>query len=493
MALSLGDSHLSSRSGARNPDKILFWALLALLVWIPIPLGSNRAWAWGVLEAYSFVLVAAWLILWSLGLAGVSNPLRRAWPAWVVLGLWVALEGLHLVPLPMGWIAALSPEAARMHSLVSDIGVRQDMVTLSVEPNASRVSLLKTLAYVADFFLVLAVVNRRSRVLTLARVLVYSALVFSVYAVSMHLAGVQHQYLGIEIRHGDSASGTFVNRNHFAGYLEMTLSVGIGLLIASLSDRSADTWKKFIRQTIEWILSPKMVLRLALCVLVIALTTTHSRMGNTAFFSSLLVAGLIGIVLSRYATRNTVLLLASLVAIDLLVVGSWFGVEKLAKRIQETTVQDVQEREEPAAASIDLIEDYPVFGSGPGTFYIAFPRYRKEQATVFFDHAHNDYFEFAADSGFVGLGLLGAFVAMSLSAALMAQWRRRDPLMRGMAFACVMGVTAILIHSWVDFNLQIPANAVYFMVLLALGWISLHHDRHEGADSIHAQTRTEDS
>jgi O-antigen ligase len=493
MALSLGDSHLSSRSGSRNPESVLFWALLALLVWIPIPLGSNRAWAWGVLEAYSFLLVAAWLLLWSLGFAKVSEPLRRAWPAWCVLALWIALQGLHLLQLPLAWIAALSPEAARVQSFVSDIGVRHDVATLSIEPNASRVSFLKTLAYVADFFLVLALVNRRSRVLALARVLVYSALVFSVYAVLMHLAGVQHQYLGIEIRHGDSASGTFVNRNHFAGYLEMTLAVGIGLLIASLSDRSVDTWKKFIRLTIEWILSPKMVLRLALCVLVIALTTTHSRMGNTAFFSSLLVAGLLGILLSRHATRNTVLLLASLIAIDLFVVGSWFGVEKLAKRIQETTVQDVQEREEPAAASIDLIKDYPVFGSGPGTFYIAYPRYRKEQATAFFDHAHNDYFEFAADSGFVGLGLLGTFVAMSLGAALMAQWRRRDPLMRGMAFACVMGVTAILIHSWVDFNLQIPANAVYFMVLLALGWISLYHDRHEGSDSIHARTRTEDS
>ena len=493
MALSLGGSHLSSRSGARSSDKLLFWALLALLVWMPIPLGSNRAWAWGVLEAWSFLLVAAWLTLWSLGLAEISEPLRRAWPAWIVLALWIALQGLHLVPLPMAWIAALSPEAARVHSFANEIGVKQDMVTLSVEPNASRVSMLKTLAYVADFFLVLALVNRRSRVLTLARVLVYSALVVSVYAVLMHLAGVQHQYFGIEIRHGDSASGTFVNRNHFAGYLEMTLAVGIGLLIASLSDRSADTWKKFIRQAIEWILSPKMVLRLALCVLVIALTTTHSRMGNTAFFSSLLVAGLIGIVLSRYATRNTVLLLASLIAIDLLVVGSWFGVEKLAKRIEETTVQEVQEREEPAAATIDLIKDYPVFGSGAGTFYIVYPRYRKEQATVFFDHAHNDYFEFAADSGIVGLGLLGAFVTVSLGAALMAQWRRRDPLMRGMAFACVMGVTAILIHSWVDFNLQIPANAVLFMVLLALGWISLYHDRHEGADTIHAHTRTEDS
>jgi hypothetical protein len=60
--------------------------------------------------------------------------------------------------------------------------------------------------------------------------------------------------------------------------------------------------------------------------------------------------------------------------------------------------------------------------------------------------------------------------------------------MRGMSFACIMGVTSILIHSWVDFNLQIPANAALFMVLLALGWISLYLDRREGAP----RTRTEE-
>ena len=67
-------------------------------------------------------------------------------------------------------------------------------------------------------------------------------------------------------------------------------------MIAGLSDRRAGSWKRFVSNVIEWILSPKMILRLALCILVIALTTTHSRMGNTAFFSSLLVAGVIGFI-----------------------------------------------------------------------------------------------------------------------------------------------------------------------------------------------------
>ena len=472
-------------------DAPLFWAFAALLVWAPIPLGSNRAWAWGVLEASAFILLALWLVLWAGGRVRATEALRGAWLAWILLGFWLAVQAVDVVPMPESVVSALSPAAARAHALASDLGIAQPTITLSIDPEASRVSLLKSLAYAAIFFLALALLSRRSRILVLARVLVYAAVANAVYAVLMHLAGGTEEWFGTLISHGDSASGTYANRNHFAGYLEMSLALGIGLLIAGLSDRKADTWKKFLRQTLEWILSPRMVLRLALCVLVIALTTTHSRMGNTAFFASLLVAGAIGIALSRHATRNTVILLASLVAIDLFIVGSWFGVEKLAQRLEATTASDVQVREEPAAYAVPLIRDYAMFGSGPGSFHVAFPRYRPATVVNFYDYTHNDYVQLASESGIPAFLALGAFVALCLAAALRAQWRRRDPLMRGMSFACIMGVAAILIHSWVDFNLQIPANAALFMLLLALGWISLFLDRRESAVDARARTRRE--
>lgn len=460
-----------------TPDKALFWLLLVLLLWAPIPLGSNRVWAWSFLEVATFVLLGAWLLLWALGIATVPESLAKAWPALALLGVWLAYLSLFLVPLPPDVVAFLSPEAERMQSLTDAIGIKRASMTLSVDPHASRAFLLKSAAYAGIFLLVLALASNRTRVMTLARVLVYGAVIHAVYAVLMHLADVNEEHFGTMIRHGGQASGTYVNRNHFAGYLELMLALGIGLLIAGLSDRRADSWKRFFSHLIEWILSPKMLLRLSLCILVIALTTTHSRMGNTAFFSALLIAGVVGIVLSRHATRNTVILLASLVVIDLFIVGSWFGVEKLARRIEATTISEVQEREEPAKYTVDMIRDYPVFGAGPGSFYVTFPRYRPEKVVSFFDWAHNDYAQFAAETGLVGLGMMGLLVVTTLGAAIRAQWLRRDPLMRGMSFACIMGVTSILIHSWVDFNLQIPANAALFMVLLALGWISLTLDR----------------
>jgi O-antigen ligase len=452
-------------------------------------LGSNRPWAWTLLEVVVYLVLAAWVFLWAVGKVELSDPARAAWPAWLVLAGWFLIQLIHLVAMPAAWVAALSPEAARMQAMVEDLGIHRSTMTLSVDPDAARISLFKTIAYVGVFFLTLNLANRRSRITTLAKALVYAAVVNAIYAVLMHLTGTDEDWFGTPMTHSQQASGTYANRNHYAAFLYTALAVGIGLLIAGISDRKAETWKKFATQTIEWILSPKMILRLALCILVIALTTTHSRMGNTAFFSSLVVAGVLGIALSRHATRNTVLLLASLIAIDLFIVGSWFGVEKLAQRLEQTTQQDVQEREEPARYTIPLIKDYPVFGSGPGSFYVTFPRYRPPTVVSFFEYAHNDYAQFAAESGLLGFGLMGLFVLMTLFVALKAQWHRRDPLMRGMSFACVMGTIAILIQAWVEFNLQIPANVCLFMVLLALGWISLYHDRSDRRDNALQNTR----
>jgi len=462
---------------ALSAERALYASYVALLLWLPIPLGSNRPWAIAVLEIGSFVLAACWLALWANRGAPAGAVIARAWPAHLLMAGWLAYSALHLVPLPAGLIELLSPAAARAQRLTEALGHAPRFMTLSIDPHASQRALLASLAYVAIFYLALALFNSRARVLFAVRCIVYAAVAHAVYGILMHVGNVEGEFFGTFIKHGDSAKGTFVNRNHFAGYLEMTLAMGVGLLLVGISDRSAGSWKRFAVGLLDWVLSPRMVLRLSLCVLVIALTTTHSRMGNAAFFAALLVAGVIGITMSRRAARNTVVVLASLVAIDVFIVGSWFGVEKLARRLEETALVDIQGREEPAAHALAIVRDFPLFGAGPGSFYAAFQAYRPESITAFFDHAHNDYVQFAAESGLVGFALLALFVLASLATALRAQWQRGDPLMRGISFACIMGVTSILIHSWVDFNLQIPANAAYFMVLLALGWISLHHGR----------------
>lgn len=77
----------------------------------------------------------------------------------------------------------------------------------------------------------------------------------------------------------------------------------------------------------------------------------------------------------------------------------------------------------------------------------------------------------------MGFSLLGLLVLMSFIVALRGHYVRRDPLLRGISFGSMMGIIALMIHSAVDFNLQIPSNALTFMLVLAFGWISLYHDR----------------
>jgi len=456
--------------GAERGALVVF---LALLVWAPFPLGSNRAWAWTILEAGIFVSAALWTIGWMRYRHGSLAVVRAARPAFALLGVWLAYLALHWIPLPADLVRALSPQSAAVHALAAPY-IGGHWITLSIDPNASLVFWLKSCAWATAFFLTLALAHTRERARLIALVLVLSGLAQAVYGGLMHLAGANLEIFGAQIAHGAQASGGFVNRNHLAGFLEITLALGIGLLVGSLRDTGQRNWRQFWRDMAALLLSARAPLRLALVVMVIALVMTRSRMGNTAFFSSLLIAGGVALVLSRHATRSTVILIASLIAIDILIVGSWFGVEQTMQRIEQTTAGDVREREDPSVYAIDIARDYPAFGAGPGTFSTAFTRYRGPGIQAFFDHAHNDYMQFLVETGAIGAALAAGLPLMALVLAVLALSRRRDPLARGFAFAVLMGVSAIAIHSSVDFNLQIPANAFAFMVLLAYGWIALY-------------------
>jgi len=458
---------------ARGIDTGAFWLFAVLIVWAPIPLGSNRPWAWALLEVGIYLVGVLWLAAVAGRAAEVTPAMRAAWPALLLFALWLVWLALQWVPLPTAWVAALSPHAAALHALAGEAA----SATLSIDPHATKVFWLKSLAWALAFMLTLALVRSRRRLVWLCSVIVAAGLIQAVYGALMHLSGTNLVVLDTPIAHASQASGFFVNRNHLAGMLEMTLAVGIGLMIAQLDDPGPRSWKQFLRDAARVVLSRKGPLRILLVVMVVALVMTRSRMGNTAFFASLLVAGVIALVLSRHATRSTVVFIASLIVIDVFIIGAWFGVDRTIQRIEQTAAGEVRERVDPAIYAVRILDDYPVFGTGGGTFYNAYPRYRGADILPYYDHVHNDYMQIATETGWPGILLLGAIVLLSFFAAVLALSRRRDPLARGVAFGVVMGVTALAIHSTVDFNLQIPANAFLFCVLLALGWLALFLER----------------
>ena len=446
-------------------NRWLFAGYLALLAWAPIPLGSNRPWAWALLEMWVFALAIWWLLDFARGKTRPGPALKAARPALLSAALWLAYVWLQLVPLPLELLQLLSPEAARAHAAAPALAPGAAPLTLDQYGTLSGA--LKSAAYVAFFALSLALLDRPARIAAAAYTPVISGFAQAMYAGLTALS-----------EGGASAHGSFANRDHLAGYLVMCLSLGLGLLISNLTGDVSRSWKQFFRNIVAWILSPRMLLRLMLVVMVTALVLTRSRMGNTSFFVSLLVAGAIGLLLAKRATKSMVVLIASLVVIDIFIVGAYFGVQKVLDRIEQTTMQ-TEDRDEVATDAIQMWKDYPVFGSGLGSFHVVFPRYSQQDLGALFTHAHNDYLQFASETGVVGISLLGVLVLSSLMAALRAQVARRDPLMRGLSFGAMMAIIALGMHSSVDFNLQIPANALTFVLLLAFAWISLYH-RYDG-------------
>jgi O-antigen ligase len=195
-------------------------------------------------------------------------------------------------------------------------------------------------------------------------------------------------------------------------------------------------------------------------------------MGNKAFFSSLLLCGLAGMVLQQRVTRNAVIFFFSLLLIDMYIVGNWFGMDEVVERLQNTSLE-VEKRDEVAIDSVIMWRDHFWFGTGADSFYQSYVDggYMGPDS-LYYRHAHNDYLEFGSGFGFVGFALLATAVLTSLWQALIAQRQRRSSLRQGLGFASTMGIISILIHSFADFNLHIPVNSLWFVVLLAFAWVA---------------------
>lgn len=467
-------SSVSSAASSVVDDRWLFRGLILLLFWAPLPLGSNRTWAVGILVFWSQLLLLGAMFVWRNAAVDAFERLKLfKWPIGL-FGLFALLVWGQLLPLPPALLAAISPETLAVQQGVAAFRI-------SLDPNQTQIYAALTFAYFSCFVVALLTVRDSERLDKLALYIVGAGLFQALIGVLLFSVGATYRIFFFDVIH-NRVIGTFGYHNHFAGYMEICLSVGIGLMLARLdAEKSgqAGNWKHKLVKVFDFILSPKMRLRLMLIILVIALVLTRSRMGNGGFFAAMLIVGLITIVLSRKLAPATIGLIASLVIIDVLVVGTWVGLEKVVERVRDTAiVQEVGAREESvelrtevARYSVDLVRDFPVFGTGAGTYYNTYLRYRTPRES-YWDHAHNDYVEIAADTGLVGLGILAGFVVLTAARAILILMRRRSSLPRGVAFGSLMAIVAIAIHSTVDFNLQLPANALTLVIVMAMVWMA---------------------
>jgi O-antigen ligase len=258
---------------------------------------------------------------------------------------------------------------------------------------------------------------------------------------------------------GEVASGTYWNQNHFAGLLEMVLPVTIACAITLLKGSG---WLRGAI-TAGRALAGGVVLLLASLMLV-ALVSTGSKMGFIACLGGLFVM-FAAASAGSIAGRKRWWMVGSLGAFFVLVFV-FLPPDELVKALGNAASDQTGEGRLPIwSDSRRLLAAYPATGSGLGTFDTAFLKYQTAVLDSDFDFAHNDYLQFATETGAFGFAILAGFVLASAAKSLRSGTRRFEGDTRYLAWGTTGAMAAIGLHSLTDFNLYMPANA------MVLAWI----------------------
>ena len=441
--------------------------MMSRLVEVSLILGVGfAALAFGGTEAPTFALVqilffgVAALVL-TRGPASFpkfTTPWALAIPAMLT-----ALVLLQLCPLPSG--------------LVQRLTGREDSIPwanshLSIEPFSTRAHILILLSCFVAFYFAQIARKDRDRTMRLIAAFLVLGTFEALYGSVQYLGGWQKIFFYAKQFDLEEATGTYINRNHYAGMLEMILPFSLALLffeygkLRRTGSAAAGTIKQLpTRQTLQ-----KLVLCLSIAVVLFAgLLFSRSRMGIVAGSASLLVIfALAGA--SRFQERMGILLSLLFVAISICL-AIWIGPGPIVERFAD--VQQEFSKSEQSRLSIwrdarTLARQDPIFGTGLGTFPVAYTAVQTTFPGQFVNHAHNDYLELAIDLGLPAALILFAVIFFILARAVRTFLSASALFERSVALGCAGSIVAILLHSLADFNLYIPANAVLFSTILGM-------------------------
>lgn len=454
----------------QKTEKFLFGFLLFTLFWLPLSLGANRPWAWALMQMSFFFIGGVLLLINNSLLSKLYAQYKLMVVVWLVFLTW---QLINIVPLPFSLVEALRPE--RVNFLLNENGQGMESISsqwlpLSFDVGQSDVIFFKSLAYSFLFFITLTLVNTGKRLRYILIVISAAGVFQAIYGSLEVLSGLQYS-LVFKLPVSHIATGSFVYKNHYANFLLLCLSAAIGYMIASLRVRSGSSPRERLRRIVHFWLSNKVLFRIGIIIMVIALVMSRSRMGNSAFFIAMTITATLGLIYFKPRQKSYVVLFISMLVIDVLIVSSLFGLKQVQQRIEQTNLTQ-ESRDEVITDALPLLTQYGIIGTGGGTFYTVYPQVQSESIQHFYDHAHNEYLQFAIEFGAVGTALLATLVLVCAKSAMSAIRHRRHPLPRGTAFAGVMAIIGMALHSTVDFPLQAPANTAIFITLLALGALS---------------------
>jgi O-antigen ligase len=395
--------------------KLLRNGLCLLLAFSVLSLGAVEVWSQSIVE-----IGAAVLFLWWAGVAYRNSGAKVYW----------------------------NPLNGPLLGLIG-IGLLQLLFRGTANAFLTRTMLLKLVAYFLVLFLTAQAFRARKELQKLA----WFVIAFC-FAVSL-LGIIQHFTSGSEIYWLDSLKiegdpfGPYVNRNHFAGFVELTLPTGLALM----------AFHGLRRDLIP-------LATLLTIVPVSALVLSGSRAGIIGFAFE--VGILVLLARSRNVWRGRRATVAAIVGLAALAAVAWVGTGRTIERFSglSLTVHEVStsRRLSMFRGAANIFLHHPIKGCGLGTLVDVFPGYENAYDGRVVDHAHDDYIEGLAETG-----LLGGLCGTAFLWALYREGRRnflaeQGHFSRALHAGAIMAVGGMLLHSFVDFNLQIPSNALLFLL-----------------------------
>jgi hypothetical protein len=375
-----------------------------------------------------------------------SAPALRGPLLWATLML-PAYVALQLVPLPLAFLRIVSPARAAVQQALAAVLPIGAWAPLSLVPAATARSLVQVCACVLLFLAVREVAWRLGHRVWLL------ALPPAAIAVMEGALGMAQHYVAPQ----GLPSGTFVNHNHFAGFLEMALP------LAALAPLGLLYHQAFrMRQSLSAAALASLLVGAA-AVIFAGILRSLSKMGFIASVGALSLCWLGLWTCWPRSSRKRSVRSAPVIATTLILFAGAFLMFSSGDLVRRFGLAEV--RGPLWAESLPLAAAYPLFGCGFGCYESAFMQYKTGRPMSRDDYAHNDYLQH-----FIELGAAGCAIAAWLGwAVLRAAWSaarsHRYVSGRALAVACVASLGAIAIHSLTDFNLYIPANA------LLLSWV----------------------
>jgi O-antigen ligase len=412
------NSESHRRERAAHAETALLYGIFGLLLFGPLAFGAVEPWSIFVMEVGS----AALFLLW-IGKQVLEGEIK--------------IRGNPLF-LPMGAFGLL---------VLSQLVFRR-----SAYPHDTMSLALLYCCYAVLCFLAVQTLIRGSQARTLA-------VIFSLYAAAMAsfalLQGISTNgklYWIRQPRMGGWIYGPYVNHNHYAGLMEMLVPIPLVLSMTGMA--SART---------------RAVAAAAAAVMVGTIFLSGSRGGMLAIVAELIILSVL-LVKQKRSLRTAIgvgLFLA--IVVGLL---TWVGGSELSKRI--ATVGPLHS-EISSDIRININRDglkmflkKPVLGWGLGTFPVVYPQFRTFYTNFFVNEAHNDYLQLLVEMGLLGFATMLWFLLTVYTRAIKKIRDWTGEISGAVTLACMLGLSGILVHSAVDFNLQIPANAALFFVLCTI-------------------------